>query len=62
MSIISNKGAEFTSRFWRSLQRGLGTQINLSTTFHPHTEDQAERTIQTHEVMVRACITNFKGN
>ena len=40
----------------------LGTQVNLSTTFHPQTEGQAERTIQTLEDMLRACVIDFKGS
>ena len=61
-SIISYRGAQFTSNFWRSFQKGLGTQVNLSTTFHPHTDGQAEHTIQTLEDMLRACIIDFKGS
>ena len=61
-SIISDRGAQFTANFWRSFQKGLGTQVNLSTTFHPQTDGQAERTIQTLEDMLRACIIDFKGS
>ena len=35
LSIIPDRDAQFTSRFWRSFQKGLGTQVKLSTTFHP---------------------------
>ena len=49
LSIISNKGSQFTSNFWRSFRKSLGTQVKLSTTFHPQTDGQAERTIQTLE-------------
>ena len=45
--IISNRGPQFTSHFWKSFLKGLGTQVNLSTTFHPQTDGQVERTIQT---------------
>ena len=38
LSIISDRGPQFTSHFWKSFQKGLGTQVNLSTTFHPHME------------------------
>ncbi|WMV46010.1 hypothetical protein MTR67_039395 [Solanum verrucosum] len=41
---------------------GLGTQVNLSTTYHPQTDGQAERTIQTLEEMLRACVIDFKGS
>ncbi|XP_070057278.1 uncharacterized protein [Nicotiana tomentosiformis] len=62
VSIISDRGAQFTANFWRSFQKGLGTQVNLSTAFHPQTDGQAERTIQTLEDMLRACVLDFKGN
>ena len=42
LSIISDKGPQFTSHFLKSFQNGLGTQVNLSTTFHPHTDRQAK--------------------
>ena len=62
LSIISDRGPKFTSHFWKSFQKGLGTQINLSTTFHPQTDGQAERTIQSLEDMLRACLIDFKGS
>ncbi|GJT36727.1 putative reverse transcriptase domain-containing protein [Tanacetum coccineum] len=54
ISIISNRDSHFTSRFWRSLQSALGTQLDMSTTYHPETDGQSERTIQTLEDMLRA--------
>ncbi|CAM8999441.1 unnamed protein product [Rhodiola kirilowii] len=62
ISIISNRGTQFTSRFWRSVQEVLGIQLHLSTAFHPQTDGQIERTIQTLEDMLRACIIDFKGS
>ena len=62
LSIISDRGAQFTSHFWRSFQKSLGTQVKLSTAFHPQTDGQAERTIQTLEDMLRACVIDFRGN
>ena len=60
--LYRDRGAQFTSRFWRSFQKGLDTKVNLSTAFHPQTNGQAERTIQTLEDMLRACIIDYKGN
>ncbi|KAI3747412.1 hypothetical protein L6452_09868 [Arctium lappa] len=61
-SIVSNRDARFSSAFWRSLQRELGSQLKLSTTYHPQTDGQSERTIQTLEDMLRACVIDFKGS
>ncbi|XP_070002636.1 uncharacterized protein [Nicotiana sylvestris] len=60
--IISDKGAQFTANFWRSFQKVLGTQVSLSTTFHPQTDGHAEHTIQALEDMLRACVIDFKGS
>ena len=49
LSIISDRGAQLKSRFWRSFQERLGTKVKLSTIFHPQIDGQAERTIQTLE-------------
>ena len=61
VSIISERGSQFTSSFWRAFQRELGTRIDLSTAFHPQTDGQSERTIQVLEDMLRACVLEFKG-
>ena len=45
LSFISDRGAQFTSHFWRSFQKILGTQVKLSSAFLPQTDRQAERTI-----------------
>ena len=62
LSIILNRGAQFTSRFWGSFQKNLGTKVKSSTSFHPETEGQAERTILTLEDIHWACIIDVKGN
>ncbi|GJW18970.1 putative reverse transcriptase domain-containing protein [Tanacetum coccineum] len=59
ISIISDHDSHFTSRFWQSLQSALGTQLDMSTTYHPETDGQSERTIQTLEDMLRACVIDF---
>ena len=53
---------EFICDLWKSFQKGLGTQVNLNTTFHPQKYGQAERTIQTLEDMLRACVIDFNGS
>ena len=62
VSIISDRGTQFTSRFWRAIQRDLGTQVALSTAFHPQTDGQSERTIQVLQDMLRACVLDFGGS
>nr|GEU58104.1 reverse transcriptase domain-containing protein [Tanacetum cinerariifolium] len=59
ISIISDPDSHFTSRFWQSIQSALGTQLDMSTAYHPETDGQSERTIQTLEDMVRACVIDL---
>ncbi|GJX38080.1 reverse transcriptase domain-containing protein [Tanacetum coccineum] len=59
ISIISDHDSHFTSRFWQSLKNTLGTQLDMSTTYHPETDGQSERTIQTLEDMLRAYVIDF---
>nr|GEX88721.1 reverse transcriptase domain-containing protein [Tanacetum cinerariifolium] len=51
----------FTSCFWQSLHKAMGTRLDMSTAYHPQTDGQSERTIQTLEDMLRACVIYF-GN
>nr|GEW04139.1 hypothetical protein [Tanacetum cinerariifolium] len=60
ISIISDRDSHFTSRFWQSIQSALVTQLDMNTAYHPHTDGQSERTIQTLEDMLRACIIRFR--
>ncbi|GJV68697.1 putative reverse transcriptase domain-containing protein, partial [Tanacetum coccineum] len=59
VSIICDRDGRFTSNFWRSFQKALGTDVSMSTAYHPETDGQSERTIQTLEDMLRACVINF---
>ncbi|GJZ26842.1 putative reverse transcriptase domain-containing protein [Tanacetum coccineum] len=59
VSIISDRDGKFTSHFWKSLHKALGTRLDMSTTYHPETDGQSERTIQTLEDMLRACVLDF---
>ncbi|KAI3695447.1 hypothetical protein L1987_78444 [Smallanthus sonchifolius] len=59
LSIMSDRDSRFTSRFWQSFQKALGTKLNLSTAYHPQMDGQSERTIQTLEDMLRACVIDL---
>ncbi|GJX10035.1 reverse transcriptase domain-containing protein [Tanacetum coccineum] len=61
VSIICDRDPRFSSNFWKSLQKALGTSLDMSTTYHPKMDGQSERTIQTLEDMLRACVIDF-GN
>ncbi|GKC33273.1 putative reverse transcriptase domain-containing protein [Tanacetum coccineum] len=52
--IICDRDPRFVSNFWRSLQNALGTNLDMSTVYHPQTDGQSERMIQTLKDMLRA--------
>ena len=62
VSIVSDRYPRFTAHFWKSFQKAMGTQLMMSTAFHPQADGQSERTIQVLEDMLRACILDFKGS
>ncbi|GJZ34374.1 putative reverse transcriptase domain-containing protein [Tanacetum coccineum] len=59
--IICDRDPRFTLNLWRSLQKALSTSLDMSTAYHSQTDGQSERTIQTLEDMLRACVIDF-GN
>ncbi|GKF95175.1 reverse transcriptase domain-containing protein, partial [Tanacetum coccineum] len=59
VSIIYDRDLRFASRFCRSLQKALGTTLDMSTAYHPEIDKKSERTIQTLEDMLRACVIDF---
>nr|GEZ48580.1 putative reverse transcriptase domain-containing protein [Tanacetum cinerariifolium] len=61
VSIILDRDAQFTSSLWQTFQKALGTRLDMSTTYHPQTDGQSERTIQTLEDMLRACVIDLGG-
>ena len=62
VSIVSDRDTRFTSRFWRKFHEDVGTNLRLSTAYHPQTDGQSERTIQTLLDMLRACVIDLGGN
>nr|GEU94010.1 putative reverse transcriptase domain-containing protein [Tanacetum cinerariifolium] len=61
VSIICDRDPRFTSNFWKAFQKAMGTQLDMSTEYHPETDGQSERTIQTLEDMLRACVIDFRN-
>ncbi|GJU50405.1 reverse transcriptase domain-containing protein [Tanacetum coccineum] len=61
VSIICDRDPRFASNFWRSLQNALGTNLDMSTVYHPQnsTAKRCERTIQTPRYVCRACAIDF---
>jgi transposase InsO family protein len=57
--IVSDRGIQFTSRFWRSLHEALGTKLDFSSAYHPQTDGQTERINQILEDMLRACVLTY---
>ncbi|GKC49578.1 putative reverse transcriptase domain-containing protein [Tanacetum coccineum] len=58
-SIICDRDGRFTLNLWRSFQKALSIDISMSTAYHPENDGQSERTIQTLEDMLRACVIDF---
>nr|KYP47522.1 Retrotransposable element Tf2 [Cajanus cajan] len=61
-SIISDRDPRFTSRFWQSLHQALGTKLKLSSAYHPQIDGQLERTIQSLEDLLKACVLDHLGS
>nr|GEZ15748.1 reverse transcriptase domain-containing protein [Tanacetum cinerariifolium] len=57
--IICDRDGRFTSNFWKTFQKALGTNLDMSIAYHPETDGQSERTIQTLEDMLQACVIDF---
>ena len=46
LNIVSDRDVKFTSYFWKILQDSLGSRLRMSSAYHPQTNEQSERTIQ----------------
>jgi IS30 family transposase len=58
--IVSDRGSQFTSKFWEKLHENLDTKLNFSSAYHPQTDGQTERTNQILEDMLRACALKYE--
>jgi transposase InsO family protein len=57
--IMSDRGSQFTSKFWKKLHKSIDTKLNFISAYHPQTDGQTERTNQILEDMLRACALKY---
>jgi hypothetical protein len=60
--IVSDRGTQFTSRFWEKLHESMDTKLNFNSAYHPQTDGQTERTNQILEDMLRSCALKHSGS
>jgi len=60
-SIVSDRDPRFTSRFCQTLESVLGNKLTMSSAYHPQTDGQFERTIQSLEDLLQTCILDHLG-
>jgi transposase InsO family protein len=60
--IVSNRGTQFTLKFWDRLHETLDTQLHFSSTYHPQTDGQTERVNQILKDMLRVCALQYGGS
>ena len=62
VSIVSDRDPRTTAHNWKSFQKAMGTQLTMSSAFHPQTDGQSKSTIHILEDMLRACVLDLKGS
>jgi hypothetical protein len=60
--IVSDRGTQFTSKFWITLQQAMGTKLDFSTAYHPQSDGQTERVNKVLEDLLRAYVLMFDRN
>jgi hypothetical protein len=58
--IMSDRGSQFTSKFWKKLHESMDTKLKFSSAYHPQTDGQTERTNQILEDMLRVCELKYR--
>jgi hypothetical protein len=58
--ILSDRGSQFTSKFWENLHQSMDTKLNFSSAYHSQMEGQTKRTNQILEDMLRAYALRFR--
>jgi transposase InsO family protein len=53
--IVSDRGTQFTSKFWERLHETIDSQLYFSFAYHPQTDGHTERVNQILKDMLRAC-------
>jgi transposase InsO family protein len=57
--IVSDRGTQFTLKFWERLHETLDTQLCFSSAYHPQTYGRTERVNQILQDMLRACALHY---
>ncbi|CAJ0923136.1 unnamed protein product [Ranitomeya imitator] len=60
--VVSDRGVQFTSKFWRNFCSALGIEVNLSSAIHPQSNGQTERTNQTLEQYLRCYVCHLQDD
>jgi hypothetical protein len=60
--IVSDRGSQFSSRFWQKLHESMDTKLNISSAYHPQIDGKTEWTNQVLEDMLRACALKHGGS
>ena len=61
-TIVSDRGPQFVSEFWKEFNRILGTKIKLSTAGHPQTDGQTENMNQWIDQRLRPYVNDYQDN
>ena len=61
-TLISDRDPRFTSRFWKAVFASLGTTLSFSTTYHPQTDGQTERTNRTLKQQLKVHVDSWQTN